>query len=102
MSGKGTKGSKRKIHSLNREITIIFVAIMALTIGACILVNTLFLEKVYVKDKKNTLMAVYTKINSIETLSDSDRDELTALSVTHNLGIALYNVMVNPFLGTYI
>ena len=79
MSGKSTKG-KRKIHSLNREITVIFVAIMALTIGACILVNTLFLEKVYVKDKKNTLMSVYTKLNGIETLSDADTDELTALS----------------------
>ncbi|MBR5993911.1 MAG: HAMP domain-containing protein [Lachnospiraceae bacterium] len=101
MPGKSTK-DKRKIHSLNREITVIFVAIMALTIGACILVNTLFLEKVYVKDKKNTLMSVYMKLNGIDTLSDTDTDELTALSGTHNLGIALYNVMVNPFTNTYI
>ncbi|MBR6307384.1 MAG: HAMP domain-containing protein [Lachnospiraceae bacterium] len=102
MSGKSTKNGNRKIHSLNREITVIFVAIMALTIGACILINTFFLEKVYVRDKQNTLMSVYTKLNSLTELTEADEDEFTAISGTHNVGIGLYIVMRDPFMDTWV
>ena len=74
-----TETGKKKTHSLNREITIIFVAIMALTVGACVIVNSLFLEKIYVKEKRDEIHSVYTKIENYGDDVDSHTEELETL-----------------------
>jgi len=92
---KGEQG-KRKIHSLNREITVIFVAIMALTVGACILVNSLFLEKVYVKEKRDELFSVYGKLENYGDDLDSHTEELETLCSTHNISVAILSSIFSP------
>ena len=96
MSGNKQKNKKRRTHSLNREITLIFVGILALTIGACILINSLFLEKVYVNDKKDTLVSVFNKLDNLSEMTEEAYTELQTISNTHNVGIALYSSVFEP------
>ena len=86
----------KKIHSLNKEITFIFVGIMALTISACILVNSLFLEKVYVKEKKDEIYTVFSKLQSYGDDVDSHTEELEMLCGTHNISFALLSSIYAP------
>ena len=92
---KGNKKEKR-IHSLNREITFIFVGIMALTISACILVNSLFLEKVYMKEKRDELYSVYEKLEAYGDDVSSHEDELRKICGTHNISFALLSSIYAP------
>ena len=58
--GKNTKKTDLNVHtSIRRQLTIISVSIMAVTIAACILVNTFFLEKYYVHNKEKEILNVY-------------------------------------------
>ena len=91
-----TETGKKKTHSLNREITIIFVAIMALTVGACIIVNSLFLEKVYVREKRDELYSVFNKLESYGDKVDSHAEELETLCGTHNISVALLSSIYAP------
>lgn len=95
MSGNRQEG-KRKIHSLNREITAIFICIMALTVSACILVNSLFLEKVYTREKQDEILSVFNKLNDYGNDVDSHADELETLCGTHNISFALLSSIYAP------
>ncbi len=95
MSGNSEEG-KRKIHSLNREITGIFICIMALTVGACILVNSLFLEKVYTREKQDEILSVFNKLNDYGNDVDSHAEELETLCGTHNISFALLSSIYAP------
>ena len=93
---KGNKQGKRRIHSLNRVITFIFVGIMALTVSACILVNSLFLEKVYVKEKRDEIHSVFAKLESYGDDVDSHEDELQKICGTHNISLAILSSIYSP------
>ncbi len=95
MSGNRQEG-KRKIHSLNREITAIFICIMALTVSACILVNSLFLEKVYTREKQDEILSVFNKLNDYGSDVDSHAEELETLCGTHNISFALLSSIYAP------
>ena len=53
---KASKAAYR--HSLKRQITIIFVGIMALTMLAVFLATSFLLEKFYLRDKESSLLNV--------------------------------------------
>lgn len=95
MLGNRQEG-KRKIHSLNREITGIFICIMALTVSACILVNSLFLEKVYTREKQDEIFSVFNKLNDYGDNVDSHAEELETLCGTHNISFALLSSIYAP------
>lgn len=87
-------------HSLNRQITLVFVAIMALTIGACVLVNNVFLEKYYTHSKEETLLSVYSSLDNAcrngYISSDFYDLELQKASSTHNVSIAIITSLFEP------
>ena len=87
---------KKKIHSLNRELTVIFVSIMALTVGACIFVNSLFLEKVYVKEKRDKLYTVFNKLEAYSEEIDSHAEELETFCSTNNISVAILSSIFSP------
>lgn len=55
---------KKPRHSIQHEITIIFIALMAGTIMLCTLINNFFLEKYYVVIKQQKLLNAYEKIDT--------------------------------------
>lgn len=87
-------------HSLTRQITFVFVAIMALTVGACLLVNNVFLEKYYTHSKVETLLSVYDSLDSASRggyVSSEYFDlELQKTSATHNVSIAIITSLFKP------
>ncbi len=53
-------GYKKKItHSIRLEISLAFLMTMIIAFGFCIIMNVLFMEKYYVKDKIDTIMQAY-------------------------------------------
>lgn len=50
-------------HSIRRQFTICFVGMMAATMVFCWLLNSVFLEKYYVKEKQKNLLQVYDTVN---------------------------------------
>ena len=85
----------RKIHSLKRELTSIYVIVMAATLFACWLVNNLFLEKYYVHNKESMMLNTYSDIKE-ECLKDNMNSAefdltLERLCGTHNISIMLLN-----------
>lgn len=50
-------------HSIKKEITVIFLLLIIGVIVICMLMNTVFLEKFYMSDKKQTLLTVYDWID---------------------------------------
>ena len=56
--------TKKVIHSLSRQFTGIFFALMAGTILVCWFINIRFLEDFYISDKKDALLNAYSVINN--------------------------------------
>ena len=92
--------SKKVKISIFTEIALTYLALIVIVVGSCILVNSFFLDKYYLRNKVNVLKSAYTTIN--EALNASDKDEL-ALEVqrlrdTYNLNV----VVLNESMGTII
>lgn len=94
---------RKKLYrvSLKRQITAIFVSVMALTIGICWLVNTVFLEKFYFINKEKTLLNVYRYMvdscNNKEIYDESFDIQLQKYSGTHNVSIVIITSAYEPF-----
>ena len=86
-------------HSIKKQIAGIFIAIMTGTIGMCLLVNQLFLERVYVKHKENAIVAAFTSINEAATtgdISSEDFDkELRLICDTYNISMIVIDASSN-------
>lgn len=55
-------GKKYK-HSLNRQIAFIFIGLMSLIVGCCLLANNLMLEDYYILHKQEALRSAYYSLN---------------------------------------
>lgn len=55
-------------YSIRKQFTVAFVGMMTLAVAFCWLLNILFLEKYYTKEKQKRLLEVYSSIN--ESISD--------------------------------
>lgn len=86
--------------SLKRQITLVFVSIFALTIGLCLLVNNVFLEKFYTHNKEKALFSVYSSMKSAcenGTFSSEDYDlYLQKTTGTHNVSIVIISSGFEP------
>ncbi|MBR5355327.1 MAG: HAMP domain-containing histidine kinase [Lachnospiraceae bacterium] len=88
--------------SLKKEITIIFVAIMALAFISCWFINNVFLEKFYILNKEKTLMNLYTSLKTEAAagnlFSENFDLELQKYSGTHNVSIV---IVENEYVKVY-
>ena len=88
--------------SLKKEITIIFVAIMALAFISCWFINNVFLEKFYILNKEKTLMNLYTNLKTEAAagnlFSENFDLELQKYSGTHNVSIV---IVENEYVKVY-
>ena len=99
--GKNTKKTDLNVHtSIRRQLTIISVSIMAVTIAACILVNTFFLGKYYVHHKEKEILNVYSLLceeSSSGDISSEDFDlTLQRTSSTHNVSVVIISSILEP------
>lgn len=99
----GTKKEKKcRIYqsSLKFQITTVFVAVVAFTIIASVLINTFFLEKVYVKYKERAILSVYDAMYSEAYSGDISSDrfdlELQKYSDNHNVSIVIISTLFEP------
>ena len=70
--------SKSKIHSIRFEISVVFLAIMVGTFAICLFVNLFFMERFYIQNKREAVIAAYRSIsNAIENgdITSAEFDE---------------------------
>ncbi|TGX97471.1 HAMP domain-containing protein [Hominisplanchenecus murintestinalis] len=65
-------------HSIKKEMALLFIGIMLLTLIGNWAVNNIFLESYYMMKKKNTLVDAYCVINQVEEASEYESDMLLA------------------------
>ena len=92
---------KRKYkHSIRRQITIAFALIMLFTIGVCLFMNDLFLEKFYILNKERALKTVYDSICSGVNENELDTDEfeleMQKYVAKHNVSICIITSLFEP------
>ena len=86
----------KRIRSISRQFTIIFIGLMAGTILLCWFLNITFLEDFYIWDKKATLLNAYNTINNSAkqgTLNTEEFDlQLQTLSSRYNMDVLVLDV----------
>ncbi len=79
--------------SIRKEIATIFIALVSSILLVSVLVNSQFLESYYIRNKKMTLIEVYSEINnavlSDSLLSDRTRENLGALIESGNISFVI-------------
>lgn len=84
---------KHMKHSIKIQFAIIFISLLAGTIGACLCINSVFLQKYYVKSKLKTVKASYDNLNQLFQDGELDSDEFdiefTRLCTTNNLSVVV-------------
>lgn len=80
-------------HSIRKQFAFIFIGLMTGTILACLVVNNIFLEKFYLKNKKDALYSAYDKINKAsidgDIRSDSFDIELRKICGKYNISVII-------------
>lgn len=86
----------KKITSISRQFTMIFIGLMAGTILLCWFLNITFLEDFYISDKEDSLLDVYQIINDAAkegTLNTEEFDlQLQMLSGRYNMDVLVLDV----------
>ncbi len=65
----------KKSVSLSKQITFVFICVVACIIALCFLANSLFLEKYYVHNKQKALLNAYNELNKDDTDIEYATDE---------------------------
>ena len=55
--------NKEKVHSIRFEISAVFISIMVGTFLMCLVVNLFFMEKFYIQNKREAIIAAYRSIS---------------------------------------
>lgn len=88
--------SRKVIHSISRQFTGIFIALVTGTILLCLFLNITFLEDFYIRDKQDALLSAYQTINTaaIEGKMNTEEFELQlqALGSRYNMDILVLDV----------
>ena len=83
--------SKKFKISIYTQISLTFLVLIVIVIAACILVNTFFLDRYYLRNKVSVLKNAYGVIN--ESLGEGDTEELTLevqkLSDNYNISVVV-------------
>ena len=120
--------NNKKIHSIRFEISVVFLAIMVGTFVICLFVNLFFMERFYIQNKREAIIAAYRSIsNAIQNgditsaefdeeishiceryniemiVMDADSETVKAFSNNPELlGKILWENMINPSAGTEV
>lgn len=82
-------------HSIKRQFSYIFIGLMAGTMGVCLFINSSFLEKYYIKNKKEMLLTAYESINSAAldgSINSEEYDiEIQRLCGRYNISMIVVN-----------
>ncbi|MDO4563585.1 MAG: HAMP domain-containing sensor histidine kinase [Clostridia bacterium] len=79
-------------RSLKIRLMVIFSAIIIILLGAIFAANALLLDKIYLNDKKESLVATYRQLNSLyEENSSQISLELEKISSTDNITAVIYS-----------
>lgn len=88
--------NKRMVHSISRQFTGIFIALMAGTILLCWFLNITFLESFYIRDKQEVLLYAYEMINRAATEQKLNSEEfeiqLQSLCGRYNMDVLILDV----------
>ena len=66
---------KKKIHSLRFEISAVFIGIMVGTFLMCLIVNLFFMERFYIQNKREAIIAAYRSISQAIGSGDITSEE---------------------------
>lgn len=87
---------KKKIRSISRQFTMIFIGLMAGTILLCWFLNITFLEDFYISDKQESLLNAYNTINNAAKQGTLDTEEfdlqLQGISSRYNMDVLVLDV----------
>ena len=88
---------KRKQGSLTRQIAVVIIGLVAGTVFLCWLLNTVFLERFYVKNKQNTLMEGFAVMDaaSISGLISSQKFDVTFENLCANGNLEVIVIQSN-------
>lgn len=83
-------------HSISKQFTCIFIMITAGAFLLCWLINTLFLERFYIKNKEDEIFDAYTVINEAALQERLDEDafilELQSRCARYNMDVIVIDV----------
>ena len=87
---------KKVTHSVSRQFTGVFSALMAGTIFLCWILNSVFLEDFYINDKKDNILYAYEVINRAAKDNQMNTEEfdlrLQGLCNRYNLDVLVLDV----------
>jgi signal transduction histidine kinase len=78
-------------RSIKQEMAFIFIAVMAGTIVLCWIVNNIFLENFYVRNRKTAITQAYNRINEVASNGDISSDEF---DVELRKACEMYNINI--------
>jgi len=97
---KNRNNSRKIKHSLKRKMTFIFIGIMFASLLLSCVINLLFLGKIYIYNKEQTMKNVYSTVYNISqsgNLSSEEFDiELEKISTSHNVNILIISSIYEP------
>lgn len=77
-------------HSIRKQFAVIFIGMMAATVALCWLLNSVFLETYYTKEKEKNLLEVYNLINQAAVDGSFDSEEFFHITLPNLCG--RYNI----------
>ncbi len=87
-------------HSIRRQFATIFITLMTATILLCWLLNSTLLERYYIENKKEVLLAAYRSINEASntgsTSSEQFQIEVQKISGIYNINVLVLNASSQP------
>ena len=69
------KEKKRKFHPLKRQLEILFIGLLVLSICSITLINILFLEKYYITRKTEVLKSAMSDLQALHLTEDEEENE---------------------------
>lgn len=86
-------------HSIKTQLIISFAGLIGVMLALNLLINNLFLEKFYIRQKESDLIEIYNEINRVEDYADYQGDafdrNFRRISGTNNVDLVILYVDTN-------
>ncbi len=86
-------------HSIRVQFAVIFIVLLVGTIGASWIINSLFLQQYYIKNKQKQLEESYAEVNELfrkyDSTSDEFRTQFVKLTSTGNISVLVADSSFN-------
>ena len=83
-------------YSIKRQFAFIFIGMLAGTIMLCWFINTTFLEKFYIQNKKAAIYDAYDKLNTVvnngDTISEEFAIEIEKICGRYNISVIIIDM----------